>query len=425
MLHAIRLTRNFGWLALGELAAKVFGFFAFAYLARVLGPGDFGQLEFALALIFFFTLLVDSGLTAIGGREIAKNESALKQYTIHIIALRFLLAVGAYALLAAGVALSGKPWPIKKLLLLYGLTLMTLPALLPFVFQGRELMRTIATASVIRWGLFAGGVFFFVQGPGEIWAVPLVDGGALVCVGVFYLVSFSRFFGSIRQKIDARLLWKIWRQALPLGGSELVWALKVYFATVLLGSLIQGPEVGWFGAAHRIVISLHSFVWLYFFNLLPVLARSAQKVSDDIRRLFRVSLVLTAAGGLSVGIVGTVFAGPIISLIYGSQYGEAAAVLKILVWLLPLALMSGHYRYLLIGYSRQDLEFVGAAAGGTVNVALNILLTPAYGIQAAAWFLIASEIVIWGVTYYFARTAIGQNRRAATFSPLPALDHER
>jgi O-antigen/teichoic acid export membrane protein len=77
--------------------------------------------------------------------------------------------------------------------------------------------------------------------------------------------------------------------------------------------------------------------------------------------------------------------------------------------------MSGHYRYLLIGYSRQDLEFVGAAAGGTVNVALNILLTPVYGIQAAAWSLIVSEIIIWGLTYYFTRFAISQTQTRPLF----------
>ena len=56
------LAKNFFLLGIGEFASKVCGFVAFAYLARVLGPREFGQLEFALALIFFFTLFVDCGL---------------------------------------------------------------------------------------------------------------------------------------------------------------------------------------------------------------------------------------------------------------------------------------------------------------------------------------------------------------------------
>ncbi len=52
------LAKNFVLLGIGEFASKICSFVAFAYLARVLGPSEFGQLEFALALIFFFTLLV-------------------------------------------------------------------------------------------------------------------------------------------------------------------------------------------------------------------------------------------------------------------------------------------------------------------------------------------------------------------------------
>jgi O-antigen/teichoic acid export membrane protein len=85
------------------------------------------------------------------------------------------------------------------------------------------------------------------------------------------------------------------------------------------------------------------------------------------------------------------------------------------VWLLPLALMSGHYRYLLIGHNRQELEFFSAVAGVIVNIGFNVLLTPVYGIQAAAWSLIVSEIIIWSLTYYFARFAIGQTQTRPLF----------
>src|SRR5687767_11886190 len=112
------LAKNFLLLVVGELGAKLFGFVAFAYMARVLGPKEFGQLEFALAVIFFLTLLVDCGLSAYGAREIAKDEVAIKRYTLHIIVLRCMLAAAAFVLLAIGVAVSHKPWSVQKLLLL-------------------------------------------------------------------------------------------------------------------------------------------------------------------------------------------------------------------------------------------------------------------------------------------------------------------
>jgi O-antigen/teichoic acid export membrane protein len=400
------LARNFILLAAGEFAGKLFGFVAFAYLARVLGPEEFGQLEFALALIFFLTLFVDCGLSAYGAREIAKGEIALNRLTFHIIVLRCLFAAVGFIVLVVLVALLEKLSMLRTLLLLYGLTLFALPTLLPFVFQGRELMRYVATASVIRWSLFAAGVFLFIREPGGIWIVPLIEAGAIVCVSVFYVSVFLHYFGSLRQGIDWRWLGVIWRQALPLGASELVWALKIFFATVLLGILLHGPEVGWFAAAHRVVISLHTFVWLYFFNLLPAIARSTKGPSEEVYRLIRISMQVTALGGALLAVAGTLFARPIITLVYGSQYHEAIPVFQVLIWLVPLALMSGHFRYLLIGYNRQDLEFLSAACGAALNVGLNILLTGSYGAQAGAWALIASEIAIWGLASFFVRVTI-------------------
>jgi O-antigen/teichoic acid export membrane protein len=123
------------------------------------------------------------------------------------------------------------------------MTLFALPGIFPFVFQSYDLMHYIAMASIIRWSIFAASVFLFIRGPDQTWIVPVIEGIAIGCVGVFYLLAFSHCFGSLRQRINYSFALSVIRQALPIGASELVWALKVYLATVLLGILVGGPEV--------------------------------------------------------------------------------------------------------------------------------------------------------------------------------------
>jgi O-antigen/teichoic acid export membrane protein len=236
--------------------------------------------------------------------------------------------------------------------------------------------------------------------------VPLLEAGAIACTVVFYLVVLSRSFSVFRQRIDHSLARAILRRALPIGASELVWAVKIYFATVFLGMFVGGPEVGWFGAAHRVVISLHTFVWLYFFNLLPSLARSTQRPPEVLRSLMQTSIQVTAWSAMFLGAVGAVFAEPLMTFLYGSQYREAASTFRVLIWLIPLAFMSGHYRYALIAYDRQHLEFLCGACGAGLNILLNLLLTPRLGLIGAAWALVASEVLIWGCAYCFVRRTI-------------------
>jgi O-antigen/teichoic acid export membrane protein len=400
------LVRNFLLLGAGEFASKVFSFLAFAYLARVLGPKEFGQIEFALALIVFFSLLVDCGLSSYGAREIAKDESAVGRLSTNIVFMRCLLGACAFVILIIFLAFLDKPWSVEKLILLYGLTLLAQPGLLPWVFQGRDLMGYVALASVMRWVFFAVGVLIFVRDPETAWVVPIMEGTAILFVAVYYFFAYSRHFGSLGKRINYRFAVSTLRQAVPIGASELVWALKVYFATVLLGIYTNGPEVGWFGAAHRLVISLHAFVWIYFFNLLPSISRRSRGSVDSLQRLIGDSLQITSWLGVFVALIGTALAQPILTLVYGLPYEPAAAPFQMLIWLIPLALVSGHFRYTLIAYDRQGLEFVTAACGGVLNVVLNLTLNATYGLIGAAVSIVAAEGLILWLSYLFVRKTI-------------------
>jgi O-antigen/teichoic acid export membrane protein len=406
MYRLSRLAVNFAVLSGGELLSKVFTAVAFAYLARVLGPGEYGQLEFALAIILFFTVLVDGGLSPYGARELAKDPGAAGRLVLHIVLLRCALAAGAFGVLAALTAAIDQPWSVKALVLLYGLTLFGVPGLLGWVFQGRDAMQYVALASIVRWMTFAAGVFLFVHAPGQIWKVPLVEAGAVGLVVLLYIALLARQLGPLRPRVDLPFARSMIRQAAPIGASELVWATKIYFATVWLGLVVGGAEVGLFGAAHRLVVALHAFVWLYFFNLLPSLARSTQEPLGRLRMLLQRSIQVCAWAAVFVGVVGTAFAHPVITLVYGSQYQDAVPAFQVLIWLVPLAMMSGNYRYALIAHGQQRLEFLTAACGACLNILLNFLLIPSYGLLGAATALVASEALIWALADYFVRRTI-------------------
>src|SRR5262249_20165853 len=142
----LRLTLNFVVLSGAELLSKAAGALAFAYLARVLGPATFGQLEFAIAIVFFFTLVVDTGLSAYAAREVARDHAAWPRLVIHVTLLRGALAAVSFALLATAAAVLDQPPVVRSLLLVYGVTLFGLPGVLAWLFQGREMMRFVAMA---------------------------------------------------------------------------------------------------------------------------------------------------------------------------------------------------------------------------------------------------------------------------------------
>ncbi|MEP6716784.1 MAG: polysaccharide biosynthesis C-terminal domain-containing protein, partial [Terriglobia bacterium] len=189
------------------------------------------------------------------------------------------------------------------------------------------------------------------------------------------------------------------RNALPIGLSELAWAFMWYFCTVLLGFFKADKSLGWFGASHRALMALNTFVWLYFFNLLPSISRCVDLPHRYLLELMDGSIRFAAWSGLLAATLLTVLAPDLLGLIYGPAFRSAADSFTILVWMLPIAMLSGHHRYILVGYNRQRWLFYCTAISAAAAVVLGFALEPSYGGPGAAWALVAANALNFILVY--------------------------
>jgi O-antigen/teichoic acid export membrane protein len=403
----------------GEMASKLFCFFAFTRIGRLLGPERYGSLEFVLAVIVFFTLPVDGGLGSYGAREVARGRYPVPRLMAGIATLRMLLGLLSFAVLMATIP--ALPAPSRVLLSIYGLGFLLAPLQLQWLFQGRGKMQWVAAGSVVRYGVFAGLIFFCLR-----TETTLVTIGIFECIAL--LASTSLCVWAARLDLKAGIAqWPPRRADLaahmgsswPIGLSQVSWAALWYLATVFLGLWVAGDSLGQFTASHRIVMALHTFVWMYFYNLLPAICRTAAAPGKDLRRLLGPSLGFTSwAGGLAALLV-TLLADDLIALAYGEAYRPAGRLLAVLIWAVPLALISGHYRYALIACDHERLEFRCNAIGAAVAVCLGVLLIPSHGAFAAAVALVASALVVLVLAHAAARE--GRVPVPALARVLPAL----
>jgi O-antigen/teichoic acid export membrane protein len=191
------------------------------------------------------------------------------------------------------------------------------------------------------------------------------------------------------------------REAAPIGLSELTWAFLWYAATVLLGLMVTGPSLGWFGAAHRAIMALHTFVWLYFFNLLPSISRCIREPGETLVSILNGSLNLTSWGGIFVALTFSLFAKDLLRLTYGQTFARGEDLLATLVWIIPVALLSGHWRYTLIAYDFQTVLFRCTAASAGVVILLCLILIPEIGALGAVYGLLAGCVLEAILTYVF------------------------
>jgi len=390
----VRLGRNFAWLAFAEAASKVLTFVAVAYLARVIGPERFGYVEFAISVLLIAGLVVDQGFGPYGAREIARTPERTGPLVAEIVAARILLAGLAYLAVTALALLAGRSSPAGSLLLLYGLGLFALPFLLQWVFQGHERMWPVALLQVIRQGVYAAVIIAFVRTPEQFWLAAVAETLGAWAAAIIGLFLYRRALGG-RLQVQFRFSRRLLAEGVPIGLSQMFWTARMFGATAILGIVATPADLGYFGAAMRILLAAHTFVWLYFFNLLPALSRGWTRADGSYHALVSRSMRLVGVAGPVVTLAWVAASGLATTVIYGAQFAAATGALRwlALVWL--LALLSGHYRFGLVAAGRQQAEMVCSALGAATAL---VAIPGGYllgGLDGAAAGLVAAEAVVW------------------------------
>lgn len=388
------------------MAGKLLTFAAFAYLARVGGPDGFGFVEFAGAVTLCASLIVDQGFSPYGAREIARAPQRTQELVSDIVSARLLLACGAYLAVVVLALLLDRPPIVKQLLLLYGLSLFAMPFLLQWVFQGYDQMRTVAAAQVIRQTVFAAAVFALVHQLTQIWLVAVAElAGACSAAGYCLWIFRRRFGGTIQPRLafSKRLL----REGVPIGLSQMLWAVRMFGATLIVGLVASPEDLGLFASAQRILVALHAFVWLYFFNLLPSLARTWQQGGRAFADIVDASLHGVAWAGSIAVVVWVVIAPAVTVAVYGAAFAPAGSTLQWLAGICVIASLSGHYRFGLIAAGRQNAEMMTALLGAVLAVALIPVGYAHAGPRGVAVALCVAEVAVWGSAWWYSRRVLG------------------
>ncbi len=412
--------KNVARLATGDFVSKALNFLTFVYLARVLGVGGFGVLEFANSALAYFLLLADGGLELWGTREAAKT-SDVRSLAARIIPLRLILATIAFLLLL-GIRPLFPGYPSLHLILaLFALTLFPQALSLKWLFMGKERMARVAVALVVGQTVFTAGTLAFVHtSAGLVW-VPVLRLVGDSVTAVWFAVIFFKTYGSLRLPLSVRAAKQVLGPALTLGTSQAMGLLNYNFDSVLLGFMASAVTVGWYNAAYKPVAVAVTLPMTYFAAMFPALSRSYANNSDEFRDLVRRSARLCSIFVVPVVVGGTLLAGPIVNLLYGSSYANSASPFRVLVWSAGLAILRCNYSNCLRSTGHQKLDLRCALASASVNVGLNFLLIPHYGMMGAAAATVTSDVVWLVMSYeYFQRELVSDRAFAALVRPLIA-----
>jgi O-antigen/teichoic acid export membrane protein len=394
LLVAGRIFKNYTILAFCYAVSRLVTFLAIVYLARRLDVSGFGQVNFAMALVLYFTLLTHLGLMTVGTRQVAREPGQIKRHAENILALRLMLAAVSFILLVVFTLLVPLRPRLGTLIVLFGLSLFSGAAILDWAFKGVQRMGVVGAIEIIRAAPYLVLIFLWVQSAADITRIPVFYLVSMAAAALFSLVMFARAYGRLHLSFDLRFWKSSLLQSLPLGVAFIMVQVYYLMDTVLLGFLKGDVSVGMYSPAYRVVAFVQGIGGMYFETVFPMIARSYTHSSEKLLTLMKTSVQLSALVIVPVAVLLTVLGNPIIQFLYGPKYAASALAFKILIWAIAIELLGMNFGYALMACDRVKEYLEAVTLGAVTSLVLNVLLIPGRDIAGAATARLASEVVV-------------------------------
>jgi O-antigen/teichoic acid export membrane protein len=386
---------NTGWLFFDNILRMGVGLFVGVWVARYLGPDQYGQLSYALAFVLLFSSLANLGLDSIVVRNIVRDPSTRDEILGTVFVLKLIGGATAFTITMSSI----------------------------FVLRPAD--------SLTHWmvGIIAAGAIFQAFDTIDFWFQSQVRSKFTVIAknSAFLLISVIKIslilakapliafawtglaeiaFGSIGLMIAYRtngLYLKAWsanfalakgllRDSWPLIFSGIVTMIYLRIDQVMLGEMVGNEEVGIYSAAVRLAEVWYFIPMAIVSSVFPSIVE-ARAVSDKLfyerlQKLYNMMALIAYLIALPV----TFLAGWAVELLFGPAYGRAGSMLAVLIWAGMFVNLGVARSSFLTSMNWTKVHFMTVFLGSIINVALNLLLIPRYGGMGA---VIASCIAYW------------------------------
>ena len=413
-----QLIDDFIVLASGQFLSKIFGFLAFAWLARQLTVEDYGAVETAVGMAAIGAIALEMGTGAVGVRRIAQGESSAATVLGSVIAGRMALAVLAAPALALFYITLTKSTAPDLLFWLFAASLFAVPFNHNWFFQSREKMGVAGFGQTLKMGAFLVAALVLAPQSNGVTYVAVAEIIAATAMA-FWFSGFA--FYAIRPERPLYSLassGKLLRESAQLGASSFVNALAQYLPILVVASVANDIETAQFGASQRLILSLMTFSYVYYFNLYPLIARKIVEDAEALQRIIAASVRVTAWAGVIMAVLLWTLAPLIMRLIFGRSFEAAAPEFGILAWSSAIILASGNARWLLVASKRQGALLAAHLVNATCVVGLGYAFASFGGGAGAAAACIVGALGLWAVAHW--RTA-GLVVRPGLAGNLPAV----
>lgn len=391
-----RYFANTGWMFFGQAFNLLIAFFIGIWIIRYLGPENYGVFSYVLAFTGLFFFIAGLGIDSILNRELV-NHPEKRDYLLGT-AFRLRLFGGLFALIFAIITIfivDNSPL-IRFLVSIYSFIFIIQSLnIIGTFFNSRVEAKKGVQAQVLAASISAVlKVALIMSGLGVIWLmfIYVLDS---VWISIFLFLSYRRNSFKIRSwKFSPVLAKKMLSDSWLLALTSVSVLLYMKIDQVMIKQMMDEIAVGWYAAAVRLFEFSYIVPAMISASLIPAILNAKKTDLNSYRSRLKKMSVFLFFLSIFIALIISIFSGFIVKLLFGSDYLNSIMVLRIGAWSIigiSLSYVVGQY---LIAENYIKIYFYITLIGAIINIGLNYLFIPIYGISGAAVVTALSYLVV-------------------------------
>ena len=394
---------NTSWLALERLFRMAVGLVGWLYVARYLGPEDFGLLNYALSFVGLFATVAALGVDQLLLRELVRQPSSQAVFLGTAAGLRLAGSVAAIVVISVLLFLIGGDTEERLLIWIISITLL-LQSLggIESHFAAQVRSKYVVYVQLVQstLSLLLRIALVELEVPLVWFAIALTLDSVLLYVGLVW--AYRRFGGSISDwRFDFGEAKRLLQASWPIIFSGIFITIYLKVDQVMLKLMVGEHEVGIYAAAVKLSETWYFIPAVITTSVFPAIV-NARKVGMDLyysrlQDLYDLMTLLSVGLAIVVSLVST----PLIEWMFGEAFVEAGPVLALHIWAGVLVFGGFVRQRWVLAENLQGREAWLNLAGAVLNILFNFALIPVYGAFGAASATVLSYFVALYLMTYF------------------------
>lgn len=405
----MRVLSNTWWLFADRVLRMAFGLTVGIWVARYLGPQQFGLLNYVTAVVALFASVVPLGLDTIVVRELVQHGAALGDILGTTFLMRMIagITVGGAAIIFV-VATPKGTGQLVMLTAILSITVLTRAAdVFDLSFQSR--MQSKLTVTAKNAGTIVGNVgrIFLIVRAGSLTAFCWVAAFEAALCAVGLAVAYILNGNSLRTwKFKGSLAVRLLKESWPLILSGMAIMLYMRIDLVMLRFMVGDTATGIYAAACRVSEMCYFIPIAITTSVSPVII-GLRKTSKELylRRLEQL-FTLLALLSIAFSLFMTFAAKWVVGVLYGSGFHLAGPILAVHIWASVFVFLGVAQSPWDVSESAVSYSLYRTIAGALINIAMNVVLIPRMAGMGAA----IATLVSYAVSGFFANALFAKTR---------------